>query len=130
MLVDTSALFAVLDADDRHHARASAAWVRFLAEERALICTNYILVETFALVQHRLGMQALRVLHEDVIPILAVEWIEKDLHSRSVAAVLTSGRRELSLVDCSSFELMRKLGIETAFAFDDHFADQGFELVP
>jgi predicted nucleic acid-binding protein len=34
--------------------------------------------------------------------------------------------RDLSLVDCVSFEIMRDLGIATTFSFDDHFAQQGF----
>jgi len=40
---------------------------------------------------------------------------------------LTAARRQLSLVDCISFEVMRRRGIKTAFTFDDHFAEQGFE---
>lgn len=130
IFVDTSALFAVLDADDAQHPRAKLSWERLLAEDRTLVSTNYVLVETFALVQHRLGMPALRTLQEDVIPVLTVEWIGEGLHDKSVAAVLTSGRRALSLVDCSSFEIMRELGIGAAFAFDAHFSEQGFERIP
>ncbi len=37
---------------------------------------------------------------------------------------------DLSLVDCCSFESMRRRGIRTAFAYDAHFAQQGFELLP
>jgi uncharacterized protein len=43
--------------------------------------------------------------------------------------VLAAARRNLSLVDCVSFELMRRLGIRRVFCFDPHFAEQGFELV-
>ena len=35
-------------------------------------------------------------------------------------------RRDVSLVDWTSFELMRELGVVQAFAFDDDFASQGF----
>lgn len=51
-------------------------------------------------------------------------------HGVAVTALLTAGKRQLSLVDCSSFEAMRRLGITSAFAFDRHFAEQGFEQVP
>ena|GEM_PF-3548981 len=47
-----------------------------------------------------------------------------------VSALLTSGREQLSLVDCVSFELMRQLGIRTAFTFDRHFEEQGFTCLP
>jgi predicted nucleic acid-binding protein len=43
---------------------------------------------------------------------------------------LTSARRRLSLVDCTSFEVMRRLGITSAFAIDRHFVEQGFEVLP
>jgi predicted nucleic acid-binding protein len=36
----------------------------------------------------------------------------------------------LSLVDCASFEVMRLHGIRKAFAFDKHFREQGYELIP
>lgn len=43
--------------------------------------------------------------------------------------MLVAGRRDLSLVDCSSFVTMRRLGIKKAFALDEHFREQGFELL-
>lgn len=44
--------------------------------------------------------------------------------------VLTANRRQLSLVDCSAFETMRRLDIETVFTFDEHFREQGFNVIP
>jgi predicted nucleic acid-binding protein len=130
IFVDTSAVFAVLDADDQNHGRAKQAWVNLIAQGAELVCTSYILVEAFALVQHRLGMEAARVLQDDVAPMLHVEWVDEGTHDAGVAALLTAARRQLSLVDCVSFNVMHRLGIKTAFAFDDDFAKQGFELIP
>lgn len=127
--VDTSAFVAVLDADDANHARAKKRWLELLEAEEILVCTNYVLVETFALVQRRLGLAAARSFQEDVLPVLAVEWIDAEAHARAVAALLVSGRRRLSLVDCASFEAMRKLGSTRAFAYDRHFTEQGFLLI-
>lgn len=47
----------------------------------------------------------------------------------AVGAMLTASRRRLSLVDCTSFEAMRHKKITKAFAFDQHFVEQGFEIV-
>jgi predicted nucleic acid-binding protein len=129
VFVDTSALFAVLDADDQNHERAERAWANLLTQEIELICTNYVLVETSALVQHRLGMEAVRVLQEDVVPVLRVEWVDKNAHNAGVTALLIAARRQLSLVDCVSFDTMRRLGIRRAFTFDRHFIEQGFEHI-
>ncbi len=40
--------------------------------------------------------------------------------------MLSQSRRRLSLVDCSSFEVMHRRGIDRCFAFDRHFRQQGF----
>jgi len=128
--VDTSAFLAILDADDQYHAQARNAWEGMVSQEESLLCTNYILVETFALVQNRLGMEAVRTLQEDVLPLVGVEWMDAQSHYSSVMAMLIAGRRRLSLVDCASFETMRRLGVFTAFAFNPDFEDQGFETIP
>ncbi len=72
----------------------------------------------------------MRLFHDGVAPLLRVLWVDSTVHQQAVAAVLTVGRRRLSLVDCSSFVLMRRHGLDTAFAFDDLFAEQGLGVVP
>jgi predicted nucleic acid-binding protein len=94
-----------------------------------LVSTNNILAETFALVQRRSGMEAVRALERDLLPLLDLEWIHESTHLAALRIFLTASRRQLSFVDCSSFEVMRKRGLSRAFAFDRHFSEQGFELV-
>lgn len=128
--VDTSALYAVLDADDDNHAAARDAWTDLLNGQEELLCSNYVLVELFALVQHRLGMAAGRALQEELVPVLSVHWIDEAAHEAGVAALLTAGQARLSLVDCVSFELMRQIGIRTTLTLDRHFQEQGFACIP
>ncbi len=64
------------------------------------------------------------------MPVLKVEWVDETIHQVGIASVLAAARRGLSLVDCVSFEIMRRLGIKTAFVFDHHFDEQGFECLP
>ncbi|HSV30414.1 MAG TPA: PIN domain-containing protein [Atribacteraceae bacterium] len=128
--VDTSAILAVLDADDENHESAKRTWIDLLESREAIVCNNYLLVETYTLVQYRLGMEALRAFHEDVFPILNLEWIDDSLHRQAANALLTANRRNLSLVDCASFNSMRLLGLKKVFAFDKHFAEQGFTCIP
>lgn len=127
---DTSALYAVLDADDAFHERARAAWSSLLSEDETLVATNYVLLETFALVQARLGIDAVRGFSDDLLPLIRTAWVTQEDHRGAVQALLAADRRELSLVDCSSFLVMRKLGLESAFTFDEDFEDQGFKTVP
>lgn len=129
VFVDTSALLAVLDGADQDHAAAAASLRGLLDAEEELFTSNYVMVETFALVQSRLGLGAVRLLQQDVVPLLRIAWLSEETHGAAVTALLTAARRRLSLVDCASFETMRRLGLKRAFAFDRHFAEQGFELV-
>lgn len=129
VFVDTSAFLAVLDADDQQHERARRAWERLIADGESLLTSSYVLVETFALAQRRLGMDAVRALHEDVCPILAIGWVDDAVHRAGVETLLAQGRRRLSLVDCVSFEVMKRNGVDRAFCFDAHFAEAGFRDV-
>jgi predicted nucleic acid-binding protein len=129
VFIDTSALFAVFDRDDEHHAAAAERWRELVDADEALFCSNYVLVETYALVQRRLGIEAVRVLDRDVTPLVEILWIDHDVHRIAVGALLAAGRRDLSLVDCASFEVMRRANLVRAFAFDPHFSEQGFEMV-
>ena len=129
--VDTSAFFAVLDADDLNHGSAKAEWESLLADSRTiLVTTSYVLVETLALLQHRLGLEAVRVFDEDIYPLLRVDWVDADRHRSGMSGILGALRRSLSLVDCVSFDTMRGLGVRAAFTFDPHFAEQGFDCRP
>jgi predicted nucleic acid-binding protein len=94
-----------------------------------MLTTNYVVLETTALVQRRLGFAALEALHLDVLPLIATDWVLPDLHEESVALHFASRRRQLSLVDCSSFVYMRRHRISEAVAFDRHFSQEGFRLL-
>ncbi|MGD8538370.1 MAG: PIN domain-containing protein [Candidatus Aminicenantes bacterium] len=130
IFVDTSAFLAVLDASDSNHPKAKEYWKEIITDGDVLLCHNYILVETSALVLRRLGMDALRVFEQDIMQILRIIWVNQEIHLAAVSALLVADRRTLSLVDCVSFEIMRRTGVHRAFAFDRHFRDYGFDLNP
>jgi len=130
IFADTGALYAVLDADDSNHTKAKRFWDEIINSDDILLCHNYILVETSALVLRRLGMEAVHVFEQDIFPILRVIWVTKEVHSAAVSAHLMAGKRTLSLVDCVSFEVMRRTGVRKAFAFDRHFRDYWYEINP
>ena len=129
VFVDTSAILPLLNQDDIDFPEAQQIWKR-LAEERAdLITSNYVLVETTALIQNRLGMAAIRDFQESFVPLLQIVWVTEDLHQAGTAALMTANRRRLSLVDCVSFIVCQQRQIERVFAFDAHFSEQGFSLL-
>jgi predicted nucleic acid-binding protein len=129
ILVDTSALYALLDGDDPNHGPAAKA-VPELRTSAGLVTHNYVLVESCAVVQRKLGGTAVRDLLGELVSPVEILWVDEGLHEAGVTALLAATRRRVSLVDWVSFEFMRRRGIETAFAFDRDFAAQGFKTVP
>jgi predicted nucleic acid-binding protein len=129
VFVDTSALYAALDAEDDAHALARRSWTGLINSQRPLLTSNYVCIESAALLQARLGMDAVRVMFDDLLPVVSVVLIDEALHAQAVATFLDANRRRLSLVDCASFAVMRQRGISSAFAFDPHFEERGFQLV-
>ncbi len=124
ILVDTSAYFALTDRTDRHHAAA----VTFLqTNDRPLVTTDLTVVETLNLVQARLGPSPAvalgkRLLNPAVTTVLKV--IDPDL---AHAWRLFQRYRDeaFSFTDCTTFALMARLRLSTAFAFDIHFRQYG-----
>ena len=129
IFIDTSAFYALLDRDDTHHPRAKRAWNELLTAVHTLVTSNYILVETSALLQNRLGIGAARAFHDEILPLINIEFVVLGTHRSGVTALLSASRRDLSLVDCVSFEVIRTLGINSVFAFDKHFKEQGFTII-
>jgi len=130
VFADTSALFPAVDRNDADHQQAREQLHRLRLDRALLLTSNYVLLEASALLQRRLGMEAWRDFETNVVPLLRVVWIDEADHRAGVQAALAAGRRKLSLVDCVSFHLMRETGVRTAFCFDEHFREQGFDVIP
>jgi predicted nucleic acid-binding protein len=124
IFVDTSALFALLDEDDLHHAEAGLIY-RGLLGAADLVTSNYIHVEAEQLVRRRLGARAAVRLLDDLLPPIETVWIDEPTHRTAVAAQRAAAS-SASLVDQASFVVMRAAAIEVAFAFDADFEAEGF----
>ena len=88
------------------------------------------LSKSFALIQRKLGLGALQGFADAFVPLLQPVWVDEALHAAAVASLFTAAQRHLSLVDCISFELMRRLGLTDVLALDADFTRQGFNLLP
>src|SRR5919198_1530403 len=129
VLVDTSALFALLDEGDENHRAASLWFGEARQSGETLVTHNYVMVEAAALVHRRLGPESVRACLEDLLRVMDVVWVDEGLHRSAVSALLAASRRRPSLVDWVSFEFMRNPGIDRVFAFDRDFEVQGFQTV-
>jgi predicted nucleic acid-binding protein len=80
VFVDTSGSYACLDRTDPFHPAALAAFERAEKEGWTLVTTNYVTHETWALVQRRLGWDAVGAFLNDLLPRCEVQWVDETLH--------------------------------------------------
>lgn len=130
VFVDTSALYALVDRDDAQNGAARETLARLLESDQ-LLTHSYALLESIALTQRRLGADGLRLLVQEIVPVIETTvWIDEVRHSAGVAALLAALPSRVSLVDQVSFNVMRELGLTDAFAFDADFKRAGFRTLP
>lgn len=129
VFVDTSAFYALMDRSDNNYEQAVALWASLLEKDLYLCTGNYIIVETLALLQSRLGFEAAKLWYGDLLNLAEVLGIDRSMHNLAYELWLSLGRRKLSFVDCLSFMAMRHYNVEKVFGFDRHFVEQGFEIV-
>jgi predicted nucleic acid-binding protein len=128
VLWDSSAVLALLDADDADHERASAVAHRIAAEGRPSFITNYIEVETHALLLRKLGRTIAREwLLAGGLPVLRVLPQEEE---RAKVILASHADKDWSLCDTISFVVLESRRVRTAFSFDHHFGQYGrFEVL-
>jgi len=128
VFVDTSGFYAFLDGTDPFYPTARDCFLRSGQEGWRLLTTNYVMQESWALIQARLGWNAMDAWLDHVVTRTEVVWVDGALHALGAARCRQARERRLSLADCVSIEVMRQRGITAAIASDEHFAREGFHL--
>lgn len=129
VFVDTSAVIALMVGTDQSHPAAKVVFDKLMLRNAELITTSHVLVETYALLERRIGIEAVRDFRSYFSPLFDVIWINQELHEQALDLLLQRASRNLSLVDVSSFLVMRLHKIDEVFASDRHFSQEGFRLI-
>ena len=106
VFVDTSGFYAFLDKTDPFHREAKELFLRGREENWGLLTSSLVVQETWALIQARLGWEALEDWLCSLLPLCQVVWIDERLYERGAARARQARERRLSLTDCVSFEVM------------------------
>jgi predicted nucleic acid-binding protein len=128
VFVDTGAWFAAFVPNDPDHAAADA----WLAQNRELlVTTDYVLDELLTLLKVRGEFQRALFLGEELLngTIANLEWVSPT-DVRSAWEVFRNFQdKDWSFTDCVSRIIIERLGVRTAFAFDEHFRQFGSVVV-
>jgi uncharacterized protein len=119
LFVDTSMWFAAADTADVNNCQAKA----ILSGGELLVTTDHVLIETWTLIRHRMNRRAAEKFWEGLREGVAlVETVRVADLEAAWHIGITYRDQDFSIVDRTSFAVMRRLGIERAASFDDDFA--------
>ena len=131
IFLDTGFVFALVYADDIHHARVREVLEKYRGRALAdfVITTNHVVAETVTLLRMKAGAdpQARHALAVRTGQRLLAEvfgQVHRATPDEEVAALAYLARhrdQDYSFVDCLSFVIMERLGIREAFTVDGHF---------
>jgi uncharacterized protein len=127
VLVDTSAVFALVDRSDAWHSAARATLEDLRKRRVEPVLTNFIVAESHALLLARLGADLARRW------LLGVAWpierVTEEDEAKARAIVAQYADKTFSYTDATTFAVMERRNLRTAFAYDPHFRQYGFQTL-
>lgn len=132
IFIDTSAFIALYLKGDNFHLKA-IEFLKQLQRKTTFVTSNFVLDEVYTF---------LRVDKGKKVAVEFAEFLAQNAEVVKLRRISIEDEKEafkyfkkydfsgLSFTDCTSFALMRRLGLKEVFSFDEHFAKAGFRLVP
>lgn len=131
IFIDTSAFVAYTDRTDANHDTAKE-FLDSLAQRDRLHTSNYILDETITRLRFTLGHAQATTFAETILadPVCRVHYIDAAAQERALKVFKKFRDQRLSFTDCSTVSLVRDLGLDAVFAFDEDFSRVGLRTLP
>jgi predicted nucleic acid-binding protein len=132
VFVDTSGWYALIDRRDAGHGTVVAYVQEAVRAGTRLVTTDYVLDESCTLAKARAGSSmALRLLDLRAgTTALDLEWIDAERFRMAEAHFRRHDDQGFSFTDCTSFIVMRQLGVSEVITSDEHFRIAGFHVLP
>jgi predicted nucleic acid-binding protein len=132
VFIDTGSWVAIADRNDQYSKEASQLYTDLILKREQLITSDFVLVETFNLLTQTIGSKATisfgnklkAILFLKVASVTSIDW------EKAWKILGKYSDKNFSFTDCTSFALMERLKIKTAFTFDAHFTQYGFIRIP
>ena len=124
IMVDTSAVYALLDRSDEMHDRAKNCLLIINQNKNRVLLTNFIVAECHALISSRLNHEIARNWLKNLC--WPVERVLEEDEKNAVQIIMSYRDKSYTYTDAVTFAVMNRLGLTTAFAFDNHFKQYGF----
>lgn len=125
---DSCYWIALLHKSDQHHESVREASERL--ESFRIVTSEFVLAEVLNLLGKRgaslrdMAVKLVDALESD--PNTAIDRATSSLFAEALQVYRDHPDKKWSLVDCSSFVIMERLGLDTALTFDRHYKQRGF----
>ena len=130
VFIDSSAYLAFLDATDTNHAAARTIMLWLIANRYRQYTTNVLLIECHALILSNLGRRiAARFLRNVDAGTTVIVRVRASDEARAKRIIYQYADKDFSFNDALSFVVMERLGINSAFTFDNDFAQFGLSVL-
>lgn len=131
IFVDTSALVALANRSDQYHLKARE-FLNRLSPTSRLHISNYIIDESITRIRMIAGHRLALTFGKNIFSshLYHIYYVGEELEKEAFRIFEKYTDKRLSFTDCTSFALMKKLGISKAFTFDEDFLAVGFEVLP
>ena len=130
LFVDTSGWASLFIPTEKYHSQAASVFSHTQISGDRLITSNYVMAELIALIGSRWrGSRTQLFRYIDSIkqaPYVEICHIHVEIDNEAWRFCKARPDKAWSLVDCSSFILMKQLNIQNALTTDHHFQQAGF----
>jgi hypothetical protein len=128
IFIDTSGFYALEDKSDNNHKAAKVFWEKIAQKKAPLFITDYIFDETYTLLRSTLGYEKAIGFGESIKESTVVQVVQVDEEVQEEAWKIAKNYKDkdFSFTDCTSFVVMKNMGLKEAFSFDRHFKEYGF----
>lgn len=130
-IVDTSAIYALVDRTDPNHWRA-AHFLKQSTTRGTLLLSNHVFDEIMTLTKARLGAHVavqlgIRLRNSQVLQMIIFSTAE-EMHTWRIFSQYHD--KAWSYTDCACLAIAQQRDVQKAFSFDHHFAQMGLQIVP
>ena len=133
--MDSSALKADYDSKDDNHLAARRLMQQIAARETQItsfVTTDYVLDEAITLTRfahsHAKAVELAQA--TTTSGFVRLVYSDSELFSEGIRVFEGHADKEWSFTDCVSFAAMKRYDVKTAFTFDAHFRQMGFDMIP
>ncbi len=128
VFVDTSAFVSFMDCKDPYYDEALQTFRSVQQRNVEIITTDFVFDETITVVQSRVGHGAAVSAGNHILnsTVITLYWLDTEIKLRAWEYFRRHRDKSYSFTDCTSFVLMKDMGIRHYIAFDGHFRQAGF----